>query len=109
MDIFADEVDDSRTHHATLRYNYALKSKELDLQCEEHNAQVANAEATFHCEHDLKILDLEMKKVKESKVSQQIELLRLQIQLQSMNQPSSLSSAFLFGFFSNLPANQPGA
>jgi len=70
---------------------------------------VANAEAAFRCEHDLKVLNLKMKKVKENMVSQQIELLCLQIQLQGMNQPSSLSSVFPSGPTSNLPANQPGA
>jgi len=64
-DIFADEVDDSHTHCATLQYNYTLWSKELDLQHEEHSAQVVNAEAVFCCEHDLKILNLKMKKVKD--------------------------------------------
>ena len=91
-DAFAEDMDDSHTCCTVLQYNYALRSKELDLQCEEHNAQIANAEATFHHEHDLKLLDLEMKKVKENTLSQQIKLLHLQIQLKGMGQLSSSSS-----------------
>jgi hypothetical protein len=104
-DIYSEDVDDSRSRRAALRYNYALRSKELDLQREEHTAQVANAEAKFCHEHDLKVLDLEMKKVEEQTVAQQIELLRLQIQLKTMS--SSSSSGPSTG--ADVSANLPGA
>ncbi|KAL4075298.1 hypothetical protein V8B97DRAFT_1915901 [Scleroderma yunnanense] len=81
-DIFTEDMDDSCI-------------KELDLQQEEHTAQTANAEVIFCCQHDLKVLDLEMKKVKENTISQQIELLCLQIQFKNLEQPSLSSSTVL--------------
>ena len=42
--LFQTEIEDVKTRHAALRYNYAIQDKELDVQKEELNFEHSNAE-----------------------------------------------------------------
>ena len=86
-DMYEDEGD-ARTRRAAMRYNYSIRKKELELKCDEHNAQIANADVMFCCEHELKKLDHELKKAEKSSFGKQIEMLHLQIELKNMEQAS---------------------
>ncbi|KIJ58649.1 hypothetical protein HYDPIDRAFT_33975 [Hydnomerulius pinastri MD-312] len=84
-----EEDADSRTRCTAMKYNYSIRKKELELQRDEHSTQMANAETTYRREHDLKMLDLQLKQAKETAFSQQIEMLRIQIELKNMEQAST--------------------
>ncbi|KIK23915.1 hypothetical protein PISMIDRAFT_99536 [Pisolithus microcarpus 441] len=91
-DMYHGELEDSQTRRAALRYNYAIRDKELELQREELNSKRANAEIEFRREQDLKKLEIELKKAEENSFSRQIELLRLQIALKTLEQTPSSST-----------------
>ncbi|KIJ61942.1 hypothetical protein HYDPIDRAFT_169341 [Hydnomerulius pinastri MD-312] len=84
-----EEDADSRTRRAAMKYNYSIRKKELELQHDEHSAQMANAETAYRREHNLKMLDLQLKQAEETAFSRQIEMLRLQIELKNMEQASA--------------------
>ena len=75
-DMYEDEGD-AHTWRAAMQYNYFIQKKELELKCNEHNAQIANADVMFRHEHELKKLNLKLKKAEESSFGKQIEMLHL--------------------------------
>ncbi|KAI6130814.1 hypothetical protein EV401DRAFT_2065986 [Pisolithus croceorrhizus] len=91
-DVFEEESD-AHTCHAAMWYNYSICKKELELQWDEHSSQIANAEAAFHHEQELKKLDIELKKAEETSFNWQIEMLHLQIQLKNMEQGNPAASS----------------
>ncbi|KAI6106783.1 hypothetical protein EDD17DRAFT_1839924 [Pisolithus thermaeus] len=91
-DVFEEESD-AHTCHAAMWYNYLICKKELELQRDECSSQIANAEAAFCCEQELKKLDIELKKAEETSFNQQIEMLCLQIQLKNMEQGNPAASS----------------
>ncbi|KAL4078020.1 hypothetical protein J3A83DRAFT_4369466 [Scleroderma citrinum] len=92
-DLYCEDLEDAQTHHAALQYNYAIQSKELELQQEKFNAQCVTAELSFCQEHNLKKLDLKLKKAEENALSQQITLVCLQIALKGMDQAAQTSTS----------------
>ena len=46
-DLFQAEIEDVKTRHAALQYNYAICDKELDVQKKELNFECSNAELAF--------------------------------------------------------------
>ncbi|KAL4072386.1 hypothetical protein V8B97DRAFT_2006761 [Scleroderma yunnanense] len=83
-----DEGEDGVMETGVLEY----QNKELDLQCKKLNTQHANADIALCWEHNLKKLDIKLKKAEESMLSQQIELIHLQIALKGMEHPSASST-----------------
>ena len=80
----SNPVASSRT---TLKFNYLLWKKELELQKDELSTKWANAETQFQREHELKILDLRLSESKECSISHCIDLLNKQIEYaQAMKQ-----------------------
>ena len=101
-----DELDwqseDIKHHGSTcvLKYNYAIRKQELDiqkqglnLQWEEHVAKQANTEVKFFREQELKKLVIQLKQEEERAYQRQIELLHLQIQYQHAVRMSLLLSS----------------
>ena len=64
----------------TLKFNYLLQKKELELQKDELSTKWTNAEAQFQLEHELKMLDLRLSESKEHSISCRIDLLNKQIE-----------------------------
>ena len=80
----SNPVASSRT---TLKFNYSLWKKELELQKDELSAKWANVEAQFQHEHELKMLDLRLSESEEHSISHHIDLLKKQIEYaQAMKQ-----------------------
>jgi len=77
----AGDPDLNQTRHMLAKYNYAVREKELSVQCEEQTSKLANAEVEFWCQVDLKKLDIELKLTEENAVTKQVQLLQLQIKL----------------------------
>ena len=75
-----------------MQYNYSIWKKKLELKHDEYNTQIANADIMFCCEHELKKLDLELKKAEESSLGKQIKMLHLQIELKNIEQASGSMS-----------------
>jgi len=70
------------------KYNFAVRDKEIDFQCQENVAKHANAEADFQHQARLKELDIQMIRQQERTMDKKVKLINLQIclvQLQSGN------------------------
>ena len=67
-----------------MKYNFAIRDKELAVQWEEQASKHANAETEFWHQVDLKKLDIELKQAEENAISRQVQLLQLQIELAKM-------------------------
>ena len=64
----------------TLKFNYLLQKKELELQKDELSTKWTNAEAQFQLKHKLKMLDLRLLESEERSISRRIDLLNKQIE-----------------------------
>ncbi|KAI6022825.1 hypothetical protein PISMIDRAFT_11118 [Pisolithus microcarpus 441] len=84
-DVFEEELD-ACTCCAAMWYNYLICKEELELQQDENSSQMANAEAVFCCEQELKKLDVKLKKAEETSFNWQLEMLHLQIQLKNIKE-----------------------
>ena len=91
-DLFQAEIEDVKTRHAALRYNYAIRDKELDVRKEELNFERSNAELAFRWEQDLRMLDIEYQKAQESTFAQQVQVLNLQIRLRELDRCNESST-----------------
>ena len=83
------EEDDQRTRHYVARLNYAVWDKEMEMQRDQLTTEHANADLIHHRELDCMQKDIELKNAEENCIAQQIEMLRLQIQLEGMRQGHS--------------------
>ena len=70
------------TSSSAVRYNYAIRKKELEYQREERLAKQASAETEFMREQELRKLDIRLKEQEERAYDRQIQVLRLQIEYQ---------------------------
>ena len=91
-DLFQAEIEDVKTRHAALRYNYAIRDKELDVWKEELNFERSNAELAFRWEQDLRMLNIEYQKAQESTFAQQVQVLNLQIRLRELDRCNESST-----------------
>lgn len=87
-----EEADSQHTRHYVAKLNYATWNKELDIQREQLAAECANADIEHHRELVRKQKDLKLKNAEESCITQQVEMLWLQIQLEEMQQKGQSSS-----------------
>jgi hypothetical protein len=56
-----------------VKYDFAVRAKELNLQQKEHTAKVASTDTEHRYQVDLKKLDIELKQAEESAASRQID------------------------------------
>ncbi|KAL4076549.1 hypothetical protein V8B97DRAFT_1915463 [Scleroderma yunnanense] len=91
--LLSEEHDAISKKFKELNRESDLYYKELELQWEKFNAQHATAELSFCQEHNLKKLDLELKKAEKNTLSWQIKLVHLQIVLKDMDQAAQTSTS----------------
>jgi hypothetical protein len=84
------------TSSSVVRYNYAIRKKELENQHEECLAKQASTETEFKREQELKKLDIRLKEQEERAYDHQIELLHLQIQYQYTMAPHAPTAGSSF-------------
>ena len=78
------EKDDQHTHRYVACLNYAVRDKELDMQCQQLAAENANADLIHHRELVRMQKDIELKRAEESCIVRQVQMLQLQIRLEGM-------------------------
>ena len=83
------EEDNQRTCRYVAQLKYAVQDKEMEMQCDQLTTERANADLTHRCELDCMQKDIELKNAEENCIAQQVEMLRLQIQLEGMQQGHS--------------------
>jgi len=86
------QISTELTAHSQKKYNYAIKEKELSVQCKEQALKLANVEVEFQCQVDLKKLDIELKLAEENAVTKQVQLLQLQIELVKIKSTGNVDS-----------------
>ena len=86
----------------TSHMNYSIWKQEVDIQRDELNARLVNAEVEFQCECQLKVLELQLKESEECSLTHCIDLLNKQMEyMHTMQQfggsgdPDSLFADFI--------------